>query len=105
MFVNPTLDDALAKAAEDESLTMIQLHGDEGAALLPRGGSPDRLPRSSRQSEFAARPKFAPPRRFAPTSISSTRTGPALVTDPLAGLAWYASHFIRIARAPKRMPR
>jgi hypothetical protein len=29
----------------------------------------------------------------------------ALVTDPLAGLAWYASHFIRIARAPTRMPR
>ena len=29
----------------------------------------------------------------------------ALATDPLAGLAWYASHFIRIARAPKRMPR
>jgi hypothetical protein len=33
------------------------------------------------------------------------RVGKALVTDPLAGLAWYASHFIRIARAPKRMPR
>jgi hypothetical protein len=29
----------------------------------------------------------------------------ALATDPLSGLAWYASHFIRIARAPKRMPR
>jgi hypothetical protein len=29
----------------------------------------------------------------------------ALATDPLAGLAWYASHFVRIARAPKRMPR
>lgn len=32
VFVNPTLDE-LAKAAEDESLTMIQLHGGEGAAF------------------------------------------------------------------------
>ncbi len=32
MFVNPTLDE-LAAAAEDESLTMIQLHGDEGPAF------------------------------------------------------------------------
>jgi phosphoribosylanthranilate isomerase len=29
VFVNPTLD-ALARAAEDESLAMLQLHGDEG---------------------------------------------------------------------------
>ena len=32
VFVNPTLDE-LAAAAEDESLTMIQLHGDEGPAF------------------------------------------------------------------------
>jgi phosphoribosylanthranilate isomerase len=32
VFVNPTLRE-LAAAAEDESLTMIQLHGDEGPAL------------------------------------------------------------------------
>jgi len=32
VFVNPTLDE-VATAAEDESLTMIQLHGDEGAAF------------------------------------------------------------------------
>jgi phosphoribosylanthranilate isomerase len=32
VFVNPTLGQ-LAAAAEDESLTMIQLHGDEGPAL------------------------------------------------------------------------
>ena len=32
VFVNPTLDE-LAAAAEDESLTMLQLHGDEGAAF------------------------------------------------------------------------
>ena len=32
MFVNPTLDE-LAAAAEDESLTMVQLHGDEGPAF------------------------------------------------------------------------
>jgi phosphoribosylanthranilate isomerase len=32
VFVNPTLE-ALARAAEDESLTMIQLHGGEGAAF------------------------------------------------------------------------
>ena len=29
VFVNPTLDE-LARAAEDESLAMLQLHGDEG---------------------------------------------------------------------------
>jgi predicted ATP-grasp superfamily ATP-dependent carboligase len=29
----------------------------------------------------------------------------ALADDPLAGLAWYASHLIRILRGPKRMPR
>ena len=29
VFVNPTLDE-LARAAEDESLAMVQLHGDEG---------------------------------------------------------------------------
>jgi phosphoribosylanthranilate isomerase len=32
VFVNPTLDE-LAAAAEDESLTMLQLHGGEGAAF------------------------------------------------------------------------
>jgi phosphoribosylanthranilate isomerase len=32
VFVNPTLDE-LAHAAEDESLTMLQLHGGEGAAF------------------------------------------------------------------------
>lgn len=32
VFVNPTLDE-LARAAEDESLTMIQLHGGEGPAF------------------------------------------------------------------------
>lgn len=32
VFVNPTLDE-LARAAEDESLTMLQLHGGEGAAF------------------------------------------------------------------------
>jgi phosphoribosylanthranilate isomerase len=32
VFVNPSLDE-LARAAEDESLTMIQLHGDEGPAF------------------------------------------------------------------------
>jgi phosphoribosylanthranilate isomerase len=32
VFVNPTLGE-VAAAAEDESLTMIQLHGDEGAAF------------------------------------------------------------------------
>jgi len=32
VFVNPSLDE-LAAAAEDESLTMLQLHGDEGAAF------------------------------------------------------------------------
>ena len=32
VFVNPTLDE-LAAAAEDESLTMVQLHGDEGPAF------------------------------------------------------------------------
>jgi phosphoribosylanthranilate isomerase len=32
VFVNPTLDE-LARAAENESLTMIQLHGNEGAAF------------------------------------------------------------------------
>jgi phosphoribosylanthranilate isomerase len=32
VFVNPTLEQ-LAAAAEDESLTMIQLHGDEGPAF------------------------------------------------------------------------
>jgi phosphoribosylanthranilate isomerase len=32
VFVNPTLGQ-LATAAEDESLTMVQLHGDEGPAL------------------------------------------------------------------------
>jgi phosphoribosylanthranilate isomerase len=32
VFVNPSLDQ-LAAAAEDESLTMIQLHGDEGPAF------------------------------------------------------------------------
>jgi phosphoribosylanthranilate isomerase len=32
VFVNPSLDE-LAAAAEDESLTMIQLHGDEGPAF------------------------------------------------------------------------
>ena len=32
VFVNPTLDE-LAAAAENESLTMIQLHGDEGPAF------------------------------------------------------------------------
>jgi phosphoribosylanthranilate isomerase len=32
VFVNPTLDE-LATAAEDESLTMLQLHGGEGAAF------------------------------------------------------------------------
>jgi len=32
VFVNPSLDE-LAAAAENESLTMIQLHGDEGAAF------------------------------------------------------------------------
>jgi phosphoribosylanthranilate isomerase len=32
VFVNPTLEE-LARAAEDESLTMLQLHGGEGAAF------------------------------------------------------------------------
>jgi phosphoribosylanthranilate isomerase len=32
VFVNPTLEQ-LAAAAEDESLTMVQLHGDEGPAF------------------------------------------------------------------------
>ncbi len=32
VFVNPTLDE-LTNAAEDESLTMLQLHGDEGPAF------------------------------------------------------------------------
>jgi phosphoribosylanthranilate isomerase len=32
VFVNPTLDE-LAAAAEDEALTMVQLHGDEGTAF------------------------------------------------------------------------
>jgi phosphoribosylanthranilate isomerase len=32
VFVNPTLDQVVT-AAEDESLTMLQLHGDEGAAF------------------------------------------------------------------------
>jgi phosphoribosylanthranilate isomerase len=32
VFVNPTLDDVV-HAAEDESLTMVQLHGGEGAAF------------------------------------------------------------------------
>ncbi len=32
VFVDPTLDE-LAAAAEDESLTMVQLHGDEGPAF------------------------------------------------------------------------
>jgi phosphoribosylanthranilate isomerase len=32
VFVNPTLDE-LAAAAQDESLSMIQLHGDEGPAF------------------------------------------------------------------------
>jgi phosphoribosylanthranilate isomerase len=32
VFVDPTLDE-LAAAAEDESLTMLQLHGDEGPAF------------------------------------------------------------------------
>jgi phosphoribosylanthranilate isomerase len=32
VFVNPTLDD-LVTAAENESLTMVQLHGDEGPAF------------------------------------------------------------------------
>ncbi len=32
VFVNPPLD-AVVKAAEDESLTMLQLHGDEGPAF------------------------------------------------------------------------
>jgi phosphoribosylanthranilate isomerase len=32
VFVNPTLEE-LASAAEDESLTMLQLHGGEGAAF------------------------------------------------------------------------
>jgi phosphoribosylanthranilate isomerase len=32
VFVNPTLDE-LVEAAEDESLTMVQLHGGEGAAF------------------------------------------------------------------------
>lgn len=32
VFVNPTLDQ-VARAAEDESLSMVQLHGDEGLAF------------------------------------------------------------------------
>jgi phosphoribosylanthranilate isomerase len=32
VFVNPTLDE-VARAAEDESLSMIQLHGDEGLSF------------------------------------------------------------------------
>jgi phosphoribosylanthranilate isomerase len=32
VFVNPTLEE-VARAAEDESLTMVQLHGDEGPAF------------------------------------------------------------------------
>ena len=32
VFVNPSLDD-VAKAVEDESLTMVQLHGDEGPSF------------------------------------------------------------------------
>ena len=32
VFVNPTLDEVV-RAAEDESLTMVQLHGDEGPAF------------------------------------------------------------------------
>ena len=32
VFVNSSLDD-VAKAVEDESLTMVQLHGDEGPAF------------------------------------------------------------------------
>jgi len=32
VFVNPTLDE-VARAAEDESLSMVQLHGDEGPEL------------------------------------------------------------------------
>jgi phosphoribosylanthranilate isomerase len=37
VFVNPTLDE-LAAAAQDESLTMIQLHGDEGPAFCREAG-------------------------------------------------------------------
>jgi phosphoribosylanthranilate isomerase len=37
VFVNPTLGQ-LAAAAEDESLTMIQLHGDEGPAFCQEAG-------------------------------------------------------------------
>lgn len=37
VFVNPSLDE-LTTAAEDESLTMIQLHGDEGPAFCQEAG-------------------------------------------------------------------
>ena len=42
VFVNPTLDE-LAAAAENESLTMVQLHGDEGPAFCREAAPPHRL--------------------------------------------------------------
>ena len=73
VFVNPTLDEVV-KAAEDESLTMLQLHGDEGPGVLPGGGAAHRLPGDQGVSGAQLGRRARAPRRFAPTSTSSTRT-------------------------------
>ena len=75
VFVNPTLDE-IAAAAENESLTMVQLHGGEGAGVLPRGGPPHRVQGDQGDPGAQHAPTCAPPRPFGPTSISWTPTAP-----------------------------
>ena len=91
VFLSP-LEDALALGVSLADWAGYRVGSRRDSTLL---GPPPGL----RDIARGYRDTYLAPRRFLDWYFK------ALATDPLAGLAWYASHFIRIARAPKRMPR
>ena len=93
MFVNSPLDDVVA-AAEDESLTMLQLHGDEGPAFCQEAARRTGCKvmkafrvRSSADIQ-APRPSARPsPVRRAPPRMRSAAPGESFDWELLAGRA------------------
>ena len=79
---NPTLDEVGA-AAEDESLTMVQLHGDEGPAFCREAATAHRLQGDQGVARAKRRRHPGRPRPTAPTSTCSTPTGPGRPAAPV----------------------
>ncbi len=112
VFVNATLPE-IATAVEDEQLTMVQLHGDEGPSFCHGGGAPHRLqgdqgaPRAQRRRHPGRRglPHRLPPLRRPPTRDAGRHRGELRLGAARRAALGRADDPGRRARRPTTSPR